>query len=1263
MSIYQTNLNSRARLGCPVTRIMRCAIFAAAACCLGVSHADTPGMVGRWGFDQTNSPYIESTGNASDFLLDASTTPATNNVGVIGNAAGARWNAVPGTTTRLMVTHAAVDRDSFGFSVWIRPVDVAPYRSLFGKEIAATVGGADYERISWQVQVNADDGSGNAPLEFVMRGASNHGWFGNVVSSEKIPLSSDSASWVHVAGGYDSATGELRLFVNGDETTASGTPGADNSDGGALAIGAMKNGPDYVQVAAIADYDDFRFYDAPLTYTDVMEILLDPELGPAGTPYVDGQVIAHWKLDETGAPYADWSGYGNDLDQDSETTTAAVESGVDGNALLLHWDASPGVSTRLHASGVALQSDSFGLSFWCRPDFMVVGDNILAKEMPLVAGDDFTRMAWQVKVGQDDGSGYAPIELVVRGSDRGEGDYFGNVNSSTKLPLAAASSSWIHVAGGYDALTGDLSIYIDGVAATAAGIPGANNSDGSGFSVGTTRNGTNFVAYAATVAIDDIQLYNRPLSQYAVAYLGCHPGEQFSFGITAYDFASDGSASLALESIPGWDYRVDAKTNLFDAFNPVLQMEATNDLSNVSLAPSMIDAAVGAGPHQSTFFRVCALLPDLFYGDLGFPPATITPFQNSNKYVPQFHYSWPDASLGDPCGLIRYKNKYHLFTWNHSTSSDLLHLGTRTWPFNFSIPNSGFWTGSTVMDKNNTSGLGTSQYPPMVTIFTIHNNSTGKEDIGIASSTTYGDHSFYNYSGNPVISTADTAFRDPDVFWDDQEGRWVLLVVRPAAQQIQFYYSYNLKNWTLMSTFGPDRGAAGEWWEVPGLSQVPIRGMGGKKKWVLHVGGGSPREKYWVGDFDGTTFTVDSATQAYLEDGTGMTGSLFASFEASSYAAIGWTTTGTAFSSEPLPSSSGHPGKGYLGDRLASSYAYGDSRTGTLASPSFTITKNCINFLIGGGNHPNQTCINLKVGGSVVRTTTGNNSDLQVWKGWNVAEYVGQQATIEIVDGYTGSWGQITIDHIMFSDSLFDTGRPHANWIEYGPDFYAPKFLRDFDGVEQDAMWMGWIGNWDYEGSRPTPSGWGKGAETLIRKLELVPTPRGYELTQQPINELQNLRGAEVQILPKLIADGTMNLNDFQPTKNTYELEVEFNLDGTADVFGLNLCSDGGSKKVVVGYDRSSAQLYLDRSSSDLVLPNSFANVTKASYVPQGDTLKLRIFVDQASIEVFTDDGRQVMTAQVYPNLGSKTIQLFSTGGATTLRSGRAWPIATIWPQ
>ncbi len=103
---------------------------------------------------------------------------------------------------------------------------------------------------------------------------------------------------------------------------------------------------------------------------------------------------------------------------------------------------------------------------------------------------------------------------------------------------------------------------------------------------------------------------------------------------------------------------------------------------------------------------------------------------------------------------------------------------------------------------------------------------------------------------------------------------------------------------------------------------------------------------------------------------------------------------------------------------MADSFLGGkDEAKGTLTSKPFTLSRPYINLLVGGGNHPGATCVNLRIGGKIFRTATGRDSETLDWATWNVAGLHGKEAQIEIVDNESGGWGHILVDTIEFADT------------------------------------------------------------------------------------------------------------------------------------------------------------------------------------------------------------------------------------------------------
>lgn len=165
-------------------------------------------------------------------------------------------------------------------------------------------------------------------------------------------------------------------------------------------------------------------------------------------------------------------------------------------------------------------------------------------------------------------------------------------------------------------------------------------------------------------------------------------------------------------------------------------------------------------------------------------------------------------------------------------------------------------------------------------------------------------------------------------------------------------------------------------------------------------------------------FVAVAGSQALSAERTDI---LISDFEGDDYG--DWKVEGSAFGTKPARGAlqGQMPVSGFLGKGLVNSFYGGDDSKGKLTSPAFKIERRHINFLIGGGKYPGQTCINLVVGGKAVRTATGPNdrsggSEQLDSSSWEVTDLAGQMAVIEIVDDRAGGWGHINVDHIFQSD-------------------------------------------------------------------------------------------------------------------------------------------------------------------------------------------------------------------------------------------------------
>jgi sucrose-6-phosphate hydrolase SacC (GH32 family) len=240
------------------------------------------------------------------------------------------------------------------------------------------------------------------------------------------------------------------------------------------------------------------------------------------------------------------------------------------------------------------------------------------------------------------------------------------------------------------------------------------------------------------------------------------------------------------------------------------------------------------------------------------------------KHRPQLHFSTIRGWINDPNGLVYYDGEYHLFFqhypygyywgqphWGHAVSTDLVH-----WQ---QLPDAlirhelgGIYSGSSVIDYENTSGFKTGENDVMVAIYTTTRAFKDREADcqNIAYSHDKG-RTFTDYENNPVIGDRTDVLgtynaRDPKVIWHEPTGKWVMIVYERIGHSV--FTSANLKEWAYQSHIQT-------FWECPELFELPIDGDPGNTKWVMYDVTGD----YLIGDFDGKKFTEEAGRFNYLQ--------------------------------------------------------------------------------------------------------------------------------------------------------------------------------------------------------------------------------------------------------------------------------------------------------------------------------------------------------------------------------------------------------------
>jgi len=208
--------------------------------------------------------------------------------------------------------------------------------------------------------------------------------------------------------------------------------------------------------------------------------------------------------------------------------------------------------------------------------------------------------------------------------------------------------------------------------------------------------------------------------------------------------------------------------------------------------------------------------------------------------------------------------------WGHSSSKDLTHWEEHQVAIGPQKDDEGIFSGSIVIDHNNTSGFFDESIDKDQRVIAIYTNSAPESQTQNIAYSLDGGETFTKYDKNPVIDVNSTQFRDPKVFWHGDTNQWIMVVLKSQEYKIQIFGSRDLKTWDLHSNF--TSGYLGNQYECPGLIKIPIENTD-EYKWVmfLAINPGSPNggstNQYFIGEFDGYEFKQDDSVTRFMDSG------------------------------------------------------------------------------------------------------------------------------------------------------------------------------------------------------------------------------------------------------------------------------------------------------------------------------------------------------------------------------------------------------------
>jgi len=270
-----------------------------------------------------------------------------------------------------------------------------------------------------------------------------------------------------------------------------------------------------------------------------------------------------------------------------------------------------------------------------------------------------------------------------------------------------------------------------------------------------------------------------------------------------------------------------------------------------------------------------------------------------------------------------------------------------------------------------------------------------------------------------------------------------------------------------------------------------------------------------------------------------------------------------------------------------------------------------------------------------------------------VGDFDGQRFTLD--PSYPVSWPEPGVGGKTLADTSGPQHAEAALWADWGRDFYAAVSWNDVPARDGRRLWLGWMSNWEYANDVPTTP-W-RSAMSLPRELHLRRGINGLRLVQQPVRELAKLRAAAHLLGRSTVEKANAWLRQLALSSPSLEVSVEWERVARTAELELHLDTGAGQRTVIRALP-GQGQLTVDRThSGEVAFHPKFAGIYSAPMQPVQDSLRLRLFLDASSLEVFGQDGEVSLTSLILPQSDRPTLQLRASPGAARVRRIQIWEL------
>lgn len=249
-----------------------------------------------------------------------------------------------------------------------------------------------------------------------------------------------------------------------------------------------------------------------------------------------------------------------------------------------------------------------------------------------------------------------------------------------------------------------------------------------------------------------------------------------------------------------------------------------------------------------------------------------------------------------------------------------------------------------------------------------------------------------------------------------------------------------------------------------------------------------------------------------------------------------------------------------------------------------------------------------------------------------------------------------------FDGANFIPDTEETRWIDQGKDNYAGVTWSDLP-EKGKRIFVGWMSNWQYANNAPTHP-W-RSAMTIPREFKVISVgDGGYQLVSQPVDNLSELRSDKKTITSQVVSpDNQLTLSDERLDQHEYNLEFQIPSNDTSErpqTLLLEWSNEDG-EKMLLGYDFDEEGVFIDRTNSGVTSFSKEFPVRQFAPYTLNQNLKLQIYMDWSSMEVFVNDGKLVMTSLVFPSKPYNQLRIYTESGEVSFTKGAIWKMNSIW--